>query len=69
MRSVIGKLPVGWCLIEDEGAWKVFDGEGELICEAKNTDSLHQFLTVELNAAQHYAAFMMAMNQPEAAEA
>jgi|TARA_R100001163_G_C5065746_1_gene203776 hypothetical protein len=69
MLSVIEKLPVGWSLIEDGDAWKVFDEEGELVCTARNTDHLNRMLNTEFAMAQQFATFMYAASQPIPAEA
>lgn len=69
MLSVIEKLPVGWSLIEDGDAWKVFDEEGELVCTAKNTHHLNRLLNTEFALAQQFATFMYATSQPTPAEA
>ena len=65
MLSVIKKLPVGWSLIEDGDAWKVFDDEGELVCRAKNTYHLHRMLNTEFALAQQFAVFMYATRQAD----
>tara|TARA_R110002012_G_scaffold151693_2_gene311646 strand:+ start:3834 stop:4043 length:210 start_codon:yes stop_codon:yes gene_type:complete len=69
MLSVIEKLPVGWSLIEDGEAWKVFDDAGELVCRAKDTHHLHRMLNTEFAIAQQFAAFMYATRQVNPGEA
>ena len=36
MMSVLERLPVGWSLVGDGDAWKLFDDEGDLVCTAKD---------------------------------
>ncbi len=69
MLSVIEKLPVGWSLVEDGEAWKIFDDEGELVCTAKNTRHLQRVLNTEFAIAQQFAAFMYAIRQVNPGEA